>query len=932
MQQGEGTTVGMAGSEDGQAPTAGQDGLLRALVASARQGVVVLDRDLRYLVYNPFMVELRGIPAENVIGQVAGEAFPDLLERGIVDVWRRALAGETVISPDVPHLMPGSGRTVWVSGTCSPIWSASGEVVAALGVIHDITDRKMAELRVQDSEQRYRTLVDKLNVGIFQSTLDGRFLHVNEAVARLAGYDGAEDAGRVWAPEVYVDPTQRGRLLEILLREGRVQDAEIETLKKDGTTYWVSLNMVLLRDSQGNPESLMGALTDITQRRRMEEDLRASEERLRAIIEQAPMAMAIVGMDGTIEYINRRSIENFGYLPEEIPTMDHWWVLAYPDEAYRREVVETWTGLTHQAIAERRAIQGHEFSVTCKDGSVKATFIHGVPVAGKVFVMFEDITERRLAEQRLVDLNQSLERKVEERTRALQRSFEQLENLARQVPGLLFQFQLFPNASVRFPYASEAGRERFELPAPASVENPEGLFDRVHPLDREALKDAIAASARTLEPFHREFRLLRPVQGTCWCSCDASPQRQEDGSVLWHGFVTDISDQKADEDALRLAKDAAESATRAKSLFLANMSHEIRTPMNALLGFLELVLDSPLDDQQRQYLALAQSRSKDLLMLIDDILDLSRIEAGRLTLEAQPFSPAGAVDDVVQMFSRAADRKGLRLVGQVSTSVPSEVIGDVRRMRQVLLNLVGNAIKFTTRGEIVVSVDRASDLEDALHFRVRDTGVGISAEETASIFAPFSQGAAPHVGETGGAGLGLAIARRLAESMGGRLWLESERAVGSTFHFTARLQAQSSAPVPSSDGDEGVGEAPARKILVVDDDATCRYLVECMLKKHGHEICSARDGREALQILALERFDLVLMDVQMPGLDGLSTTRAIRSGGESVLAPDVPIIALTAFAMAGDEEICRAAGANGYLSKPVSARDLAAAVTVIAAR
>lgn len=411
----------------------------------------------------------------------------------------------------------------------------------------------------------------------------------------------------------------------------------------------------------------------------------------------------------------------------------------------------------------------------------------------------------------------------------------------------------------------------------------------------------------------------------------------------------------AEERARRMA---AEEASRAKSQFLANMSHELRTPMNAIRGMIELALDEPLSPEVRDHLRTADQSAEILMELIDEILDLSRIEAGRLQLDSTSFDLRPLLEQTARTFERKAQEKGLQLTYNVAQDVPGSVVGDPLRLRQVLINLIGNAVKFTHQGAVAVRVENLeSQISDRkpgicnLKFAVCDTGIGISEEDQTRLFAPFTQGDTSTTQRYGGSGLGLAISSRLVGMMGGHIWLASRLGHGTTFYFTAAL----SCPTASSNcqenglqaeervaaGPEGMA-APASKdyvpsdkperalrILLAEDDRSNQKVATHFLSKRGHSIAIAQDGCQAVEMVQGQDFDLVLMDVQMPEMDGFDATAAIRALSDPRKA-ELPIIAMTAYALRGDNERCLSAGMDAYLSKPINSRELIALVEKMA--
>jgi PAS domain S-box-containing protein len=408
------------------------------------------------------------------------------------------------------------------------------------------------------------------------------------------------------------------------------------------------------------------------------------------------------------------------------------------------------------------------------------------------------------------------------------------------------------------------------------------------------------------------------------------------------GFSIDVSEQRAARDAMQRAVESAQAASRAKSEFLANMSHEIRTPMNGILGMTELVLESTLDPEQRDDITLVKASADALLTIVNDILDFSKIEAGKLDLEEVPFELRTLVRDTVRSMALRAQQKGLELRAEVPANLPRTMKGDPGRLRQVLINLLGNAIKFTAHGSVTLSLTLAGETDDRcdIGFAVSDTGIGIPQDKQKLIFEAFSQVDGSTTRQYGGTGLGLTICRRLVILMQGDITLSSEPGRGSTFRFTVPLRHAATQLAASDDEPEAPMEAAAPaaavaapvasqdkdganglRILLAEDNPVNQRLALRLLEKMGHRITLVDNGLDALERALQGGFDLILMDVQMPGLDGLTATRRIRQW-EVAHAGHVPIIAMTARAMQGDRERCLEAGMDDYLSKPIDSERL----------
>ncbi len=602
----------------------------------------------------------------------------------------------------------------------------------------------------------------------------GEIEWVNESFERITGWSAAEAIGR-HPHDLLAHPDLDPAALEALYaaqRDGRPIVTEIVNRQRGGRTFWLDLELLPVRSADGELRGFVAIANDVTERRDLQQRLRLSDQ----ILQRANALVLAAGEDGRIVFASPAIESVLGFSSGDL-LGDGWWRLTFPDDSERRRALE-W-----HARAARGEVPAHE----------------------------------------------------------LGRRYE------RQI-------------------AHRDGSPRWIL----------------------------------------------------W-----QDSRVSGGMIV--GVGQDITARREAEEQLRIAQEAALNAARVKAQFLANMSHEIRTPMNGVLGMLELLLDTPLAEEPLEYARLARSSATSLLQVLNDILDFSKMEAGRLELERTAFSLRATLADLVKPLAYRAGQKGLELALDVPPAVPDALEGDPGRLRQVLVNLIGNAIKFTTEGEIVIAAELRDHDDDAvvLHFAVRDTGIGVPPEQHARIFEAFTQGDGSTTRRFGGTGLGLAISSQIVQQMGGEIWVESEPGHGSTFHFTVRLGRSASAPAAPAvpDGLRGA------RVLVLDDHRTNQRILRELLRGWGLRPTVASTGAEALETarrakLAGEAFALALLDVQLPDTDGLTVAEGLRREHGAAF----PIV-LIGSAGRSDEPARRSAlGLRHALAKPVTSGDLLAAI------
>lgn len=510
-----------------------------------------------------------------------------------------------------------------------------------------------------------------------------------------------------------------------------------------------------------------------------------------------------------------------------------------------------------------------------------------------------------------------------------------LEDLLSQFPGLVYVLRATGDRrTAQFDLISQGGASLYGVEHADMLADPSMLMRMIHPDDMPTYVAVAGQSTRTLEPMHCELRICG-ADGVVRCAdVRAVGRRYPNGDVGWTGIMLDITARRQAEELLRGAKDTAEAASRAKSMFLGNVSHELRTPMSAILGLVDLLVEDEAEPRRRRHLETVRDSSIHVLALLDDLLDLQRIEAGRLELAIVPFDPRRLFADIVTLMEPLAAIHALRLSLDVAPELPLSLAGDPVRIRQVVTNLIGNALKFSdTGGRVSIDVGfRSVGAAGVLSAIVRDTGLGVPESDRTRIFETFEQGDTGSARSRGGLGLGLPISRRLAERMGGSLELvESELGRGSAFRFECRLELPADAPVsisrPAIPPVSRKQLTTGRPILVAEDHPFNREVMLALLERLGLVADVALDGAQAVELTANGLYSLVLMDWQMPVLDGLAATARIRQREQARGSDRLPIVAVTAHAVAGTRQRCLEAGMDDVLNKPITLTTLAAVLS-----
>ncbi|TWO70961.1 PAS domain S-box protein [Caenimonas sedimenti] len=845
--------------------------------------------------------ELFGLEMERNLGSGWQDAVVAPDQAALRAGWARAVAAAQPFDQEFQVRHP-DGRVCAVHLQARPARWGEPPRSGFIGVAGDITARKESEHRTLRAN-RFLERAERLSgVGGWEVDLRSRTVRWTDQNCRIyelpAGHQPAFDEHRR-----FFDAEALRRMDETAQRaiaHGESWDLELPMTTAQGRAIWVR-SVGQAEFERGVPVRLVGALQDVTQQKESRDALEQAHQLLASIVENLPGGVSVFDARQRLVLHNSRFRTLLDFpdgLFESDPTLDRFIRFDTARGVYGAGPVEATVAAR---IADATARETRHFQMQRAGGETLE--IRRSPLPGGGFVTtYADITLAKAAEQAL--------RESEERQkRALDASRLVLWDLDLASGKL---------------YLSEHWSEWMGGPRLPQVTTPEALVLLVPDAEQQALTDALGALLQGhSDRYAVEHRVRRPDGSLIWIHSEGKvTERDAEGRALHAtGTNQDITARKAAEAEVQQARETAEEANRAKSEFLDNVSHEIRTPLNGVLGMTRLLLAEPLTAQQRKYVQLADASAASLLELINDLLDLGKIEAGRIELEAIPFRLDELLAQLGELYRLRAQEKQLRFTVALAADVPLAVEGDPGRLRQILNNLLSNALKFTARGEFGLRVARAhAGAQDLLRFSVHDSGIGIAPEARQRLFTRFSQADSSTTRKYGGTGLGLAIVKELCAQMGGQVEVESVEGQGSIFHCSLPLQGvapDTVAPQPSQ-GPAPRVERPQR-LLVAEDNPTNQVVVRGLLAQAGYRnVRLVENGEEAVAAATGEAFDAILMDCRMPVMDGYEATARLRAAGCRT-----PIIALTANASEDERRRCLAQGMDDYLTKPIDSLRLA---------
>ena len=869
-----------------------QEELYRSLVEDHPYFVERFLPDTTIIFANNAMAESIGYPPEQLKGRKWIDFIPEE-ERTLILEQLAELTPEDSICSYENSCFASNGSKRLHSWTHQAFFDDQGEISYFQSVGTDVTERKQAERALQEWENYYRTIFETSGSAMFIIEHDTTISLANSNFERMTGYSRQEVEGKKsWTEFVHPDDVTWMKEKHYFRRQypsGIPLEYEFRFFARNGELRHAYLTIDLIPETTKSVVSVV----DITERKNTEAAMRRSENYYRAIFETSGAIMFIVEEDTTISHVNSNFENLTGYSRQEVEGEKSWTEFVNPgDLEWLQEY--NYSLRQHPNTAPRQ----NEINITNRQGESKDLYLAAarIPGSNQRVVSCIDITESKRAEDLL--------RESEEQYRLL------VENAFEGIG--VAQDGEFKWINPRIVEMMGCSQEELTTIS---------IFDFVHPEDKEAvIKKHYQRMQEIKPPRIYSFRILSPQNEVLWCQVSVI-------GINWQGrpadlcFFSDISQQKRIESELEEAKQRAEAANRPKSEFLANMSHEIRTPLNGILGMLQLLKTSALDEQQERFVDTGLDSTRRLNRLLTDILDLSKIEANKLVIKQEEFVFTDVIQTIRDIFNQLTQKNQNEINISLDENIPEMLIGDSTRLNQILFNLVGNANKYTQNGQIGLEVSLLPAVQPdncRLLFVIADNGQGIPEDRIDRIFDIFTQGSdASYTREFEGAGLGLPLVKRLVDLMNGSISLSSKEGEGTTVYVSLPFGIPESMQQDTDDSQaaEKPFTASNSRVLVVDDDETTQLYIKRLLEMQGVATNVAEDGKEALDWLEKDDFDCILMDVQMPVLDGVEATKKIRSSNADF--KKIPIVAMTAYAMTGDREKFLQAGMDDYIAKPV---------------
>ncbi|WP_319470176.1 PAS domain S-box protein [uncultured Pseudodesulfovibrio sp.] len=789
--------------------------------------------------------------------------------------------------------------------------------------------------RMLENEKRYLKFLETASDAVFLLDARGYVLHANEAGVCLTGYDQRELTG-LHVIENLTPPDLRETARTDFQQMSTIGffSGERRMLQKNGEMLHMLVDCVSLDDG-----TIIVFCKDQTDIRGAHEALRKSEELFRGLLERAGDAIFVAYEDGSFQFVNDAACDSLGYSRDELMQLK----IADVDPLFTelKDPEKLWTRSSIMFESLHRRKDGSLFPVEVKGGKIR------LGSENVVLGMARDISDRQERDRQIqrearINLAQvEIVRALTAPDATIQKIASVVYDWAMRIIGSKYAYigSLDESGSSMTTYKMDAMMEagcRIDSPESIVFEKRNGQFPSLwgyslnmgrpfytndvanHPLSEGIPEGHVEVKQFLTAPCLYEGQLVGQIS-VANPGRDFTDDDLELLETLAGLFALGIYRKRAEE-TLIAAKETAEAASRSKSEFLANVSHELRTPLNGIFGMLELVGDTPLTQDQSECIETAKVSGRNLLQVINDVLDISKVEAGKIELERKVFSPRALFDSVALLFTVQAGSKGLAIFWDIDDSVGSEYIGDQGRIRQILFNLVGNSIKFTHVGKISVtcsSLASPGQGQELLLFMVTDTGIGIPEDKIDAVFRAFEQVDGSYTRGYQGTGLGLGIVKRFVDLMGGTITVDSLKGVGTTIAFTVRVERVLEAVREEEEPVAAPLPVAGLYLLLAEDDRINRLAASRLLEKRGHMVDTVENGLEAVQAFRDNEYDCILMDIQMPGMNGMEATRVIRESEEVDGKSRIPIIALTAHAMKGDRETFLAAGMDGYLSKPL---------------